>query len=198
MNTLKLTKCAYIADSSHKLYFYGKKDYEESKKLQSFFKQWYENFDSMKNTEIPFNCDNDGNIYIIFNDKKHYLNSAMIAEISDKSSIINKRKYFTAEDIKESCTNFHLFCHDSLYSNDLKSLYFEFYTKDNEELLFIRVHFRNNCERFIISTDNKFYTDGYYGKYKEISIKYLLGRLEIKSNKAKTEFYQVINAILDL
>ena len=198
MNTLKLNKCAYIADNTHTNFYYSKKQYEECKKVQNYFKKWYDSWDIMQNVEIPFQYDDNKNIIIDIDGMKHYLNYGCVSKISDNDSIINKRKYFSVNDISDKCHSFHTFCNNSLYHNKLRSFHIDFYMTDNTELLFIRVHFKNNSERFIISTDNKLYSDGYNGSYKEITIDYLLNRLEIKSKTAINDFMQVINAIMSL
>lgn len=196
MNNLKLRKCAYIFDWSNATYFCGNKERLERKhKVNKWLKEFYEN-ESRRNEFIEYGKNENDNIYIVIDNEKHFLNDLQIAEIpGDSKNIVNHRRNILIDDIIENLPHFHKFTHDSIYSNKLRSLHFEFFT-GSDDLGYIRVHFKNNCVRFIIDDrTGDIYTSGENGRHELTSVKELLDSLDISSEKAKNEFMEVINEI---
>jgi len=192
-NVLKLSRCAYIFDniaSSH--FFCSHKEMEKALKIRDYLMKFYDD-QEMRNTLIEYKRDIYNNIIIQINGENHYLNDLQISFIDDQNSIINHKRNIDIDKINSR--NFHSFTHNSLYSNNFKSLIFEFYTNP-DDLGYIRVHFKNNNERFVIDDRNgDIYTSGENGRHILTNAKTICKKLNITSEKARKEFYEIINTI---
>lgn len=195
-NTLKLRKCAYIFDQSYNNYFCGTREQHAEKiRTQNAIKEYY-NSEEKRAEEIPYTLDSQGNPVIIVNDKPHRLNALQIASINgDPENVINHRRHINVDEIKENTPHFHIFCSRDLYSNKFKSLHFEFFTGD-DELGYIRVNFKGCAMRFIIDDrTGELFTSGEYEQHKPTTAKYICKMLDITSEAAKKEFYEVMDII---
>lgn len=195
-NYLTLRKCAYIFDSSADRFFYGTSEqYAKKMAIRKELERFY--YEPEKRLEkIPYTKDNDKNIIITINGEPHRLNALQIASIEgDPENVINHRQNIDPEKVLNACPSFEKRCTNDIRSKKYKSLYFEFYTGENE-LGYIRVHFNNNHEQFIINDrTGAIYTSGEYGDHEPTTAAKIAERLNIKSNSAKSAFYEVINAI---
>lgn len=197
--TLTLRKCAYIFDDSHSLYTYGTKaQIERKNKIQKFMREFYDNTEKLK-TQIPYiytEDDNGGeNFYITVDGHLHRLNALQIARLNDKPGhVINHRRHvptLTVEgyETRNYQTNF------VLYNKKYRSLYFEFFT-GADNLGYIRAHFKRNTEKFIIDDrTGKIYSPGEHGCHRAQTSRTIAERLEIESQTAQKEFYNVIDKI---
>lgn len=192
-NTLKLRKCAYIFDSSYGNYFYGTKEmHAKRREIQKHMKQYYDS-EELRNTPMEYSVNEYGQITITVNNELHRLNDLQIASISEAYSIINHRRVINAATVKTN--NYHLLCNRFLHSNHFKTLHFEFFTGE-EDLGYIRVYFKGNAERFIIDDrTGEINTSGEYGRHKPIKAKEIAKRLDITGEKARKEFFEMINII---
>lgn len=199
LNLLKLRKCAYLFDNSKKQFYWNKAIYEEDKARQKILSEFYES-ESKRGELIPFTVVN-GEIFADIGGKSFQLNDLEIKEIAQAGEnlemfkIINERKKIDIGAILEKTPSFKEFCGNSLNSKKLKSLVFEFYTGD-DDLGYIRAHFKNNCVRFVISGENSaLYTSGEHGRHEPTSEKELMEQLEIKGGEALKEWSEVMTAI---
>lgn len=199
LNLLKLRKCAYLFDNSKKQFYWNKAIYEEDKARQKILSEFYES-ESKRDELIPFTVVN-GEIFADIGGKSFQLNDLEIREIVQANEdleafrIINERKKIDVSDILEKTPSFGEFCGNSLISKKLKSLMFEFFTGD-DDLGYIRVHFKHNCVRFVISGKNSaLYTSGEHGRHEPTSEKELMEQLEIKGGEALKEWNEVLTAI---
>lgn len=199
LNLLKLRKCAYLFDNSKKQFYWNKAIYEEDQARQKILSEFYES-ESKRGELIPFTVVN-GEIFADIGGKSFQLNDLEIKEIVQASEdleafrIINERKKIDVSAILEKTPSFKEFCGNSLNSKKLKSLVFEFYTGD-DDLGYIRVNFKNNCVRFVISGKNSdLYTSGEHGRHEPTSEEELLRQLDIKSGEALKEWSEVMTAI---
>ena len=190
---IKLRKCAYIFHSSNDCFFYGtKKEYETKRRINAFFKAYYE--DPEKREQTLNAEERDGEFYLYLEDLgiKAHLNALMIAWTEDPNSIINHRKVINPEEIENKY--FHHFCND-LYSNKFRTLKVEFFTAP-EKLGYIRASFKNTSFCFIVDDrTNEFYTSGERGKHKPISRQYIKEHLYIESKEAEKELYSILDSI---
>lgn len=196
MYQIKLRKCAYIFDNSASRFKYGTKQAEEDAAKQNILKDFYNNAD--KRAEwIPANKKTvtfwDGStveqVQINLNGYIFNLNALQIAETNDPAEIYNHKKIISFDGFKS--VNFHTFTKNSIYSNNFKSFEFEEFS-GVEDLGYFRVHFKNNCYKFIIDDTNNLYTaEGV--EHKPITRGNILERLEITSAKASKEFAEVMD-----
>jgi hypothetical protein len=188
-----------LFDNSKKQFYWNKAIYEEDKARQKILFEFYES-ESKRGELIPFTVVN-GEIFADIGGKSFQLNDLEIGEIVQANEdieafrIINERKKIDVSAILEKAPSFVEFCGNSLNSKKLKSLVFEFYTGD-DDLGYIRAHFKNNCVRFVISGKNStLYTSGEHGRHEPTSEKELLEQLEIKGGEALREWNEVMTAI---
>ena len=194
-NFLTLQKCAYIFDSTFKNLYYGTAEQREQRKITQTAMQEYYYHPEKLIEKFPYTISENGDPIIIFNGNPHRLNALQIATISDQKSVINHRRHIDPDEIAKNTPHFHRFCSEDIRSNKYRTLYFEFFTKPGA-LGYIRVHFKGSHEQFIIDDrDGKLYTSGEYGQHKPTTAATIATRLRIESNAAKSEFYEVINAI---
>jgi hypothetical protein len=192
---LTLRKCAYIFDSTYTTYFCGTaQQIQRRHAIQSALREFYNNPEKTKEP-IPCTINESGEITIDINGEPHRLNALQVKTISEPDNIINHRKMININEIAKETPHFHRFCKNDLKSNNFKSLQFEFFTSP-EELGYIRVHFKNNYECFIIDErTGELYTSGKLGTHKPTTARAITKALEITSAKAKAEFNEVIKAI---
>lgn len=198
-NTLTLRKCAYIFDSTYGTYFCGTKEqHAQRAATQRTLKEYYDH-PGKRLEHIPYSIDNGGNITIILNDQPHRLNALQIAHINgDPNSVINHRRHITTEAVAKKTALFHQWTSKSLYSNKFRTLEFEFFT-GVEDLGYIRVNFKGHSERFIIDDrTGELFTSGEHGHHQPTTAECIRKRLEIQSEKAKAEFYEIINIITEV
>lgn len=197
--TLTLRKCAYIFDSTYGTYFYGTKEQHAKRTAtQKALKEYYDN-PQKRLANIPYTIDTAGNPVIIINDEQHRLNALQIAHINgNPESIINHRRQITAESVAGKTALFHQWTSNSLYSNKFRTLKFGFFT-GSDDLGYIRVNFKGHSERFIIDgRTGELFTSGEHGQHQPTTAEHIRKRLEIQSEKAKAEFFEIIHIITEV
>ena len=197
-NYVILRKCAYLFHWTASTYFYGTAEqYERKQQIRKFFESYYYNPEKLAE-KIPYTRDENNNVIIDVLGKPEILNDMQIEYISnDPENIINNRLVIDVEKIAKDTPNFHRFCRNDLHSNNYRTMQFEFFT-GAADLGYIRVHFKNNYECFIVDKRTReFYTKGERGHHKPITSREIRRYLGIESDKAENAFYEVIQAIKD-
>lgn len=175
-NYLTLRKCAYIFDWSNNTYFYG--THQQYLEKEEDHKALYEYYEKPEKCEeaIPYYRDQYNNIYIMMNNRVHYLGDLQIKSISEKDNIINHRRHIEVEKIAKNTPHFHRFCNNDLISNKYRSLQFEFMTGE-KDLGYTRVSFKGWYHSFIIDDrTGELYTKAESGRHNPITAKKNNGR----------------------
>ena len=189
---IRLRKCAFIFDNTHKTYYYGTREQiANEKRIEKEIRGYYDNPEKCAEW-INAEMHEDGDISIIVDGSLHYLNALQVAEIAGFDwHIINNRKEVDPATL--TAPGFvSPWGHGHFYHNKLKSLNFELFT-GADELGYIRFHFKNNRVCFIVSKSGEIYSSGEHGQHKPLSKKEIIARLGAESSTAK----KAINAALD-
>lgn len=191
-DTLVLNKCAYIFHWSNNNYSWSRQQSEQKAKIQKALKRYCDNWS--RSERIPYTI-KENTVYIEVDGIEIAINDKMIYSVSGqhpRKNIINGIRFANYSEFINGRTDCHIFCHNTIYHNSLKSLHIDIYGGDGD-LRFYRIYFKGNKYICVVS-DGKIYAHS--DKYTEVAISDILAGLEAdsksKAGKFITDFCEFI------
>lgn len=183
-DNLVLNKCSYIFHWSNSTFTWNRKHSEQKAKIQTILKRYYDNWSGTE--QIPYII-KDNTVYIYVDGVEISVNDKMIYRVSGshpRKDIINGVWFADYCKFVEERNDCHIFCHDSIHHNTLKSLRIEIFCGDYD-LRYYRIHFKGNKYVFVVS-GGKIYAHS--DKYTEIAISDILSVLDTKQTSKAGKF----------